>query len=238
MLHKIGLLQPGSSLLPYALRLFRTFPRRKQKQDEHWDEVRRFAESFTRPCKTHFVGVWDTVNSIGAWGTIKSLRPLRAIGFQGGTRLNFTASNPDILHGRHAVSLDEKRSHFRNNLWNQVHSADHQEVLFPGVHSDIGGGYKEIGLSDITLKWMLDSASQFQLLLRDDAYANVNPDAADKIHNSLVPAWWLLGWHKRRIRAYEREWPVHVHESIRQRRERIGGRYSPNLPDGAVEVGG
>lgn len=237
MLHKIGLLERGAtSLLPYALRLFRTFPRRRKKQDEHWEEVRRFRESFTRPCRTHFVGAWDTVNSIGAWGTVKSLRPLRTIGLQGGTRLNYTASNPGIRHGRHAVSIDEKRSHFRTNLWNQVHSDDHQEVWFAGVHSDVGGGYAETGLSDVALRWMLDAASRFQLLLKDDAFEDVDPDATDKLHNSLVPAWWLLGWRRRRMRGYKDEWPVYVHESVRRRIEAMGGRYAPEIPEGAIEI--
>lgn len=236
MLHKLGLLHTGSNLGPYALRLFRTFPQRKKKRRAHWDEVERFRELYTRECDIHFVGVWDTVNSVGAWGTIKSLRPMRALGFKGGSRLNFTANNPSIVNGRHAVAIDEKRTHFRTNLWNKEHSDTHQEVWFPGVHSDVGGGYAESGLSDVTLEWMTREGGRFGLLVKPDARRFVAPDPLDKLHNSLVPAWWPLGWKKRRIRAFRSDWPARVHSSVAVRRNGTHGHYSPEVPQSALEV--
>jgi len=86
-------------------------------------------------CKPHFVGVWDTVSSVG-W-------------IENPLKLRFTADNPDIAIGRHAVSIDERRAFFRSNLWRpspkltEHGPRDVQQVWFPGVHCDIGGGYPE-----------------------------------------------------------------------------------------------
>ena len=33
------------------------------------------------------------------------------------------------------------------------------EVWFRGVHSDIGGGYAETGLSDLAMAWMIEQAT-------------------------------------------------------------------------------
>ena len=54
----------------------------------------------------------------------------------------------------HAVSLDEMRLLFTPTLWEKRDGI--KQVLFAGSHSDVGGGYKEAGLSDIALKWMID----------------------------------------------------------------------------------
>lgn len=54
----------------------------------------------------------------------------------------------------HAVALDEDRATFEPNLMNQRDGV--LEVWFPGVHTDIGGGSKDTGLSDGPLQWMLE----------------------------------------------------------------------------------
>jgi hypothetical protein len=59
-----------------------------------------------------------------------------------------------IEEAAHLVSIDEKRIAFQPTLFNKDKRIT--EVWFAGVHSDIGGGYWFDGLSDITLKFMLD----------------------------------------------------------------------------------
>jgi hypothetical protein len=45
-------------------------------------------------------------------------------------------------------------------LWSYVPKAGQtvEQTWFCGAHSDVGGGYAESGLSDISLSWMLDRA--------------------------------------------------------------------------------
>jgi uncharacterized protein (DUF2235 family) len=100
------------------------------------------------------VGVWDTVSSVGwAWDPL---------------HIPYTAKNPDLRIGRHAVSIDERRCFFRQNLWSAaLPGQDIKQVWFAGVHSDVGGGYAEAesGLAKISLEWMLCEAGTAGLIL-------------------------------------------------------------------------
>jgi hypothetical protein len=137
-------------------------------------------QGFTCP---HFVGVWDTVSSVG-WKN----DPLK---------LPYSADNPDISIGRHAIAIDERRAFFRTNRW--IPSAeldahgpkDVKQVWFAGVHCDVGGGYPEehSGLSKFPLEWMLEEAKiaglqvnaarQAEVLGQSPGsrYAKADPDA-------------------------------------------------------------
>ncbi len=101
-------------------------------------------------CRVSFLGVFDTVaamNGIHRRGD----RISSDVVFENGT-----------LHARidravHAVSLDEDRVPFTPTLIN--HDTEEERILevwFPGVHSDIGGGYWFDGLSDTALAFMIE----------------------------------------------------------------------------------
>ena len=192
LLHMFGLLHPGNEgLIPYIIRLFAKQTRRAAGMTNTFEVAAGFKATFARHCPLHFVGVWDTVSSVGwIWDPLK---------------LPYTAQNPDMVNGRHAVSINERRCYFRNNLWGPpLPGQNIKQVWFPGVHSDVGGSYSEIesGLSQITLQWMLCEAVQFGLLVDPEKAARllggipppppVPPDPAAAIHNSLTPVWWLL----------------------------------------------
>src|SRR6185436_11611855 len=66
----------------------------------------------------------------------------------------------------HALALDEQRRAFRPVLWDRQIGADDQtleQVWFAGVHADVGGGYRDTALSDISLLWMVDRARRHGL---------------------------------------------------------------------------
>src|SRR6476661_4851981 len=154
LLHMYGLIRPGNeALVPYAIRMMMaiTFLREKGAPEKHeaelkryFDLAREFKDHFSRTdCNPYFVGVWDTVSSVG-W-------------IENPVRLPYTSNNPDIRIGRHAVAIDERRAFFRSNLWHPAPAGggprDVKQVWFPGVHCDVGGGYaeKESGLSKLAL---------------------------------------------------------------------------------------
>ena len=59
MLHAVGLLTQGNeALIPYAIRMIK-----RKKID--FGIAADFKKTFSRECKPHFVGVWDTVSSVG-----------------------------------------------------------------------------------------------------------------------------------------------------------------------------
>ena len=94
------------------------------------------------------VAVWDTVGSMGLPLYIQDQRR-DAFSFVD------TKLNPNVLHGFHAMALDERRRDFPVTRW--VARKDVEEVWFSGCHSDVGGGYPpgETGLSDLALAWMM-----------------------------------------------------------------------------------
>jgi uncharacterized protein (DUF2235 family) len=97
------------------------------------------------------VGVFDTVSSLG----LPQITP------SGGAAFDFsicdTALSPNIQHGFHALAADETRDLFSPTFW--AARAGVVQQVFPGCHSDVGGGFPNRGLSDDALDWML---TQFQ----------------------------------------------------------------------------
>ena len=116
-----------------------------------------------------FVGVWDTVGAHGV--------PV------GPTRL-FAPRFPDTLLGDHvrmachALAEDEQRKAFQPCLWTNPPCPRIQQTWFKGWHSDVGGG-GTVGLSDITLRWMMNHAQAAGLRLRRmwDHHLMPNPNA-------------------------------------------------------------
>jgi uncharacterized protein (DUF2235 family) len=205
LLNMYGLIQPGNdALVPYTIRMMMAIQRAgnanadaKKALDDYFSLARDFKEKMARTeCTPWFVGVWDTVSSVG-W-------------IENPLKLPFVTNNPDIEIGRHAIAIDERRSFFRNHLWRAPADPaqprgpkDVKQVWFPGVHSDVGGGYpeSESGLSKVALEWMLDEAEPAGLLvdaqrrreMLGQAGGNryVAPNVTAAAHESLTGMWQL-----------------------------------------------
>lgn len=197
MLQMFGLLAAGADAqIPYALRLFKRGNSRffsgLHARSNKFEIAKAFKHTFCRDCKPYFAGLWDTVSSVG-W-------ILDPIGLKPGG-LPYTHSLEDVAVIRHAVSIDERRAFFRQNLVAAPPGRDVKEVWFPGVHSDVGGSYTEgeSGLSKISLRWMVREAASSGLVFDSAAVDRMfGADAASAIplpnslmHNSLTPIWWL-----------------------------------------------
>lgn len=57
---------------------------------------------------------------------------------------------------------------------------------FAGVHADVGGGYAQCGLSDITLQWMMAEAAGLGLTLLPGIDAQLAPDPHGLLHDSVT----------------------------------------------------
>jgi uncharacterized protein (DUF2235 family) len=129
-----------------------------------------------------FIGVFDTVGALGI--------PLR--GLRGLTRrkhgFHDTELSKTVQTARHALAIDERRAPFEPSLWMEKPKPNQtvEQVWFPGVHSDVGGGYPESALSDIALQWMIDEARGAGLAMDAEVLSRrpLAPDAAGKLHNS------------------------------------------------------
>ncbi|KAF5358616.1 hypothetical protein D9758_007671 [Tetrapyrgos nigripes] len=94
-----------------------------------WAQSDLFKRTFSRDVQIEFIGVWDTVDSVG-------IIP---------KRLPFTTSNTIVRTFRHALSLDERRAKFKANLWNRSTPVEQnlgttpkhkQEMWFPDEPSE------------------------------------------------------------------------------------------------------
>lgn len=97
-----------------------------------------------------FVGVWDTVLSEGAAQKDSEIRSPAELGETNGI-------GPDVGRVVHLVSIDDPRKVFTPTLFAPDDRVS--EVWLAGVHSDVGGGYRKAGLSDIALEFMLERAT-------------------------------------------------------------------------------
>jgi uncharacterized protein (DUF2235 family) len=183
-IHMFGLLRwEDRERLPEMIAAFR-FGRERR-----FAAAAEFRAKYSRVVPIHFAGVWDTVSSVG----FVSYAPLR---------LPYTADNPSITIARHAISIDERRCFYRTNRFDpKPAKTDLKQVWFAGVHSDVGGGYKEAegGLSKLALEWMIGEARDAGLLVSQRGLEEVlgghdsglsAPDPGAKLHR--LQLWWRI----------------------------------------------
>jgi hypothetical protein len=113
--------------------------------------------------------------------------------------MNVTAA---VRRAVHCVCLDETREPFVPTLmnWEAAHPERIEEVWFPGVHSDIGGGYAEDVLGHLSLRFMVGRMDQQAAALHRPAIA-YDPVLLKKftdwsIDDSQDFHLWGLGWGK------------------------------------------
>ena len=249
MLHGVGLLHAGAeNLLPYMWRYYLAM------KDEISEETKALRRSFTRECPVHFLGLWDTVGSVGMYGNNQAFP--------------FTWKNDSVHIVRHAVSLDERRGGFRSNVFLQDETPLPElngrwrvmNVWFPGVHSDVGGGYLfplESGLAMVAFAWMLHEAKAAGLCV-DDAKAGAllaacAPDPLGKKHESLECYWhlveclpvrrydfatktkkWRWPWQNWRVRTMVQK-PI-IHQSVLDRKAGDSTYCPNNFPTGPYTI--
>jgi hypothetical protein len=94
-------------------------------------------------------------------------------------------------------------------------------VWFAGVHSDVGGGYANCGLSDIALEWMLQEINQLDAGLQVPADRLGVPLAPDFLQDRHDEARGLI-WQTRPIRARAIPADAVLHPTVVQRLEQRG----------------
>lgn len=157
-------------------RAYKIYRSRKPEFQPREVEATLFRKTFAveETTRIKFIGVWDTVGALGNPLLLNGILSRR-------NRFHDTDLSSKISNAFHALAVDEKRKNFQATLWNQQEGVEDQtleQVWFPGVHSDVGGGYpdSESGLSDLALNWMLEKARSCNLNF-DSIATNPNPMA-------------------------------------------------------------
>lgn len=138
----------------------------------------------------HFVGVFDTVGKLGVPDSHK-------IANQFDNPENWAFHNTQlgshVIHGRHALAIDERRAEFMPTLWvtntgqpiydSKKDGRTVKQLWFCGQHSDIGGGINQPA-TNMALHWMLEEARDCGLEIDASAIGNLKLDVTAKLSNS------------------------------------------------------
>jgi uncharacterized protein (DUF2235 family) len=172
LIRKCGLLRENNALqVASAYEIYRT---RDDGPDS--ETAVSFRERHSREIRIKFIGVWDTVGALGIpacfltkmkdlWVTSKLWKLLKGWDeFPDKQLYQFhnTELSKVIENAYHALAIDEHRKDYEATLWTS-RPEPHQKMeqrWFIGAHADVGGGYKDRRLSDITLKWMQEKAQE------------------------------------------------------------------------------
>lgn len=184
MLNATGLIEKDElTELPEVYKYYRTHPEKRLGK--------KYIDNY-RP-KVTMIGVWDTVGALGAPTPLLGRFTKRMVSFFD-TRLS-----PFVKNAFHALAIDEQRGPFQPDLWTGKITPNQtvEQVWFAGVHSDVGGGYRETGLSDISLKWMMEKAEQLGLEFDSNLVDNpffLQPDVTQPIHQSYGVGYKVLSY--------------------------------------------
>lgn len=203
LIQYFGLIRAGQdNLLPTLLHLYfreRKTPSQKKEFNEATNKIRNlFTPADRTEVWVHFIGVWDTVASIG-------LPP-----FDRQITGDPTVRNKRFHHVRQALALDEYRSPFEPRLYAEENFSENnqslKQVWFSGAHCDVGGGYASdsalpqggCGLSNETLEWMRGEAQAVGLRMAPHCPQD---STIKRVHSEThpTPLWALAGLTQREI---------------------------------------
>lgn len=191
-----GILKPENiHMVDYAYELYRD---RNKYSHPDSDFMTSFRNQYCAEASTgiHFIGVWDTVGALGLpfpWS--KKYNTERY-------KFHDVKLSRKVRYAFHALAIDEKRKQFSPTLWELSKTVKndpkHEQVLqqrwFAGVHSNVGGGYADHGLSDLAMQWLTENAQKAGLCINMDLSSDLvkgyafKPDYSGEIRNSL--AWY------------------------------------------------
>jgi uncharacterized protein (DUF2235 family) len=119
----------------------------------------RFRSMFSREIGIKFVGVWDTVGALGI--PLDAVRQFNMEFYE----FHDTQLSRIVENAYQAIAIDENRKDYDICLWDPKEKAQQaiEQRWFVGAHCNVGGGYPERELSDMTLRWMQDKASALGL---------------------------------------------------------------------------
>jgi uncharacterized protein (DUF2235 family) len=181
---QFGILRPEmEAMVPTLLHVY--FSDRDKHKDNYESIKNQINQLFTndaaRSAPVWFVGVWDTVESVGAPLLRRKITAVPTI------------VNKRFSHVRQALALDEYRHSFAPRHYfiekgydYAEHNQSIQQQWFSGAHSDVGGGMPNsaAGLSQQAFLWMAQESAHCALRLRAEVL-----NAQGQLDPAQVTAW-------------------------------------------------
>lgn len=237
-------------LIDYAYDLYRD---RNEYSSPDSDLMVSFKQNYCveEVTRIKFIGVWDTVGSLGLPFNFKKKYNLERYKFHD-VKLSSTIDN-----AYHAIAVDERRKLFEPTLWeisdNGINKGQKVEQRwFAGVHCNVGGSYKETGLSDLALEWLIKKAEDCGLQIDhpskvcNNEYYRYNPSYKGELRNSMAWFYWIWPPRYRKVAKEFREITDEkgrvrkirtnetVDESVIQRWKDGSLRYRPDNLEGLI----
>ncbi|KAI9569164.1 hypothetical protein HD554DRAFT_619999 [Boletus coccyginus] len=184
MIHEVGLVKENPTPEERFKEVYRLYCSIDPNKLETRNAAIKFKRTFCRPSvRIHFVGVWDTVSSLGL---IKK-----------DIHLTSSACVTNACHFRHALALDERRVKFMAEYFTEMNPhhtnvqssrpavGDVKEVWFAGCHSDVGGTSRAVAAEvldppeklvpvhagNVPLLWMRREAEAEGLVFESERFA-------------------------------------------------------------------
>ena len=241
-IHSFGILpQSRPELIKKAYKIYEAMNGKDYSNgDEGATNQTSPAEAFVEKHHTmwaniEFIGCFDTVAALGisqfpALDSLINKFPRFKHNFH-----NFNLSQ-SVIRAYHALAIDDERKTFHPIIWTpqdegkKLEDKSVTQVWFCGMHTDVGGGYKEQNLSDIPLVWMLEKATKYGLLLyipKDPkkAHINIAEDAKGVMHDSRAGG--LNHLYRKAPRHWDNaELPL-IHQSVLDRANNPKNNYHP-----------
>jgi uncharacterized protein (DUF2235 family) len=175
-----------------------------------------------QPAEVIFLGVFDTVISLGfRMAADFQERDVPTVGPKYEYYVDKTPP-PSVKTARQALAIDEHRWDFRPQVWRGPAAGRPPESLaqmwFPGVHSNVGGGYPRDALAYASMVWLISEAHAAGLDVDCGHLGQVikRQSTVYQTDTGAYRVWeWLRGKAGRGIRVIDAgaEARVHVHAS-------------------------
>jgi uncharacterized protein (DUF2235 family) len=189
LIEQVGLLPKNHAFyIPEAQRLY--------VRRGSYEQVSQFRRRHNvRIPRITFLGAWDTVGALGV--------PVPLFNWLSRKRYEFheVGLGTCVEHARHALAIDEKRRPFQPALWRgpSYPGQTVEQRWFPGVHSNIGGGYARDGLANSALHWIAMEAQVHGLEVDRKFLAHYKPYFGHELRQSYGGVYRLQGAYSRPI---------------------------------------
>jgi uncharacterized protein (DUF2235 family) len=219
-MNKVGLLQKDDEY--YTGEIYGLYESSAALDSDRWKRAFRHIKD-ARPCPPIlFIGVWDTVGSLGAPGAMGQLFNRDKY------KYHDIDLNPAIQHAYHALAIDERRKPFAPSLWKkpQGWAGTLEQVWFAGVHSNVGGSYSPDGLANEALHWIVEKAEVLGLEFDGPFLAHYLPCFNSVLNDSMTPMYSVMGPHVRPIGMHMTDGES-IHQSVLDRMALAELKYVP-----------
>ena len=216
----VGLLEKDDEF--YTPELYELYQTGTSRESQAWSHAFRNIQDH-RPCPPiHFIGVWDTVGALGAPGFLGQVFNRNKY------KYHDIELHDDISHAYHALAVDERRKPFRPSMW--VRPEDWEGTLeqawFPGVHTNVGGGYDPDGVANEPLHWIVEKAETLGMEFDKDVLKKYLPCFDSELRDSMSMMYRIMGAVTRQIGTHAADGEV-VHQATLDRKNLASCKYAP-----------